>query len=105
MDIGDKLMCKKNIFHLGTDKKIFNFFKKPIFKKGKRYEILNINIYTTHGCTVSVFDDPNYTNVKKIQYKEYYFNGIKINEKELCDIFYSLKEERRNKIKNINIYE
>lgn len=103
MEINDKLTCKKTIYSFDEKKSKFNFFKKAIFKSGKKYEISNIHIYTTHGCTACPIGGQ--VNVQINYTKIYNINGHEFDEILLDKFFNSKKEERRLKLKKLRINE
>ena len=103
MEINDKLTCKKTIYSFDKKNNKFNFFKKAIFKSGKIYEISNIYIYTTHGCTACPIG--GIVNVQKYHTKIYNINDHDFDEILLDKFFNSKKEDRRLKLKKLRINE
>lgn len=101
---GDFLTCKKNYYNDSRSGQTykFNFFKTPIFKKGKRYKIMRVDkiYYGPSGSTsISTISSNNYYEA----YTIYGDNNLSIGLTiwVLGEFFYSTKELRKLKIKKI----
>lgn len=96
MKVGDYLTCKEDYSDSG--KTNFSFFKKIIFKKGKRYRIESIEhySYSSSGAT--------YVGVAPSGYTCFRFKEASISSFTIFDIFYTIKEERNLKLKKIETY-
>jgi len=94
MKKGDYLTCKEDYFDTGKTHK-FAFFKKPIFKKGQRYEISGVEhySYSNSGAT--------YGGTTPTDYVCFRFKECAISSMQLFDIFYTQKEERNLKLKRL----
>lgn len=81
LKIGDKLLCKKDFFFIGTN-----------FYKGREYEIYNIR-----KIEDEYFNYYSYSLIDNINSELLY-----LIDADLDDIFYSVKEMRDMKLKKIN---
>ena len=101
MKAGDILTCKKTYYSDsgGTFKSKVNnmIFKKPLFKKGQKYKLINIretSIQVT-GSTYSIQSSPSY-NIFEVEGCIYALHIDFMKE-----MFYSLREERKMKLEKI----
>ena len=101
MKAGDILTCKKTYYSDsgGTFKEKVNnmIFKKPIFRKGQKYKLINIHLgsapYT--GLTYSIKTPPLY-DIYEVEGCKYALHIDFMKE-----MFYSLREERKIKLEKI----
>lgn len=108
MKKGDFLTCKRN-FYADYSGKTFlflrNFFKKPIFKKGEKYEIelIEDQILFTSALTYSTSSGLTSNLIQGFKFEKLYIfkNNIKMFQSLIDDYFYSIQEERNLKLKKL----
>lgn len=95
MELGDSLTCKKDYYD--SNSKIYEFFNKPLLKKGKKYRIDDIMTYYYHS-TGSTYNNSSFDIFE--------LNFYKINNKycgvpTIEEYFLNIKEERNIKLNKI----
>lgn len=85
MKEGDYLTCKTDCWYRDPNSWAGDTFEHKFFKKYKKYKIQRVN----------------YSNQKQFNLKTYYIENEGFREDVIYNYFYSIKEERKMKLKNI----
>jgi hypothetical protein len=108
---GDFVTCKKD-YYKESEKIFYKILNRPLFIKNKKYQIFNISNYnlllmnsgSTYLSTSNSYNSSDYIYVITLKLSGKNLDYYAMDQKLFDMHFYSIAEERHNKLKKIKEY-